>query len=126
MTCNPNELLTLLPLKHGNSMLHGPDVLDEKKKPRQENRAGTGHSWLKGLACEPGQTHHNQPRSHTCFLVWVSTLKTIFLWASVFYSRKENDEICVLEDSCRNSLLSKGRVLHAEFRAVSLYDITPL
>lgn len=34
-----------------------------KKKPSQEDRAGTRRSWLEGRACQPGQTHQNQPRS---------------------------------------------------------------
>lgn len=45
-------------------MLCWPDVLDKKKKHNTLRKGtGTGHSWLEGLACQPGQTHQNQPRS---------------------------------------------------------------
>lgn len=42
------------------------------------------------------------------------------------FGRKKNDESCILELSCRNSLLSKGRVLRTNSIAVSPYDVTPL
>lgn len=44
-------------------MLHSPAALNEKKKPSQEDRAGTRRSWLEGRACQPGQTPQNQPSS---------------------------------------------------------------
>lgn len=94
MTGNLKEQLTLLPHKYVNSMLHGLVALGKKKtqKSLPENRRDIRHSWLKGLACQPGQTQQVSSGSDSikCSTVELSTLiNSCFTILCTFWQKKE-------------------------------------